>query len=252
MPNIEKTIKTQIWAHRGASAYAPENTLQAFELAVEMRADGIELDVHMTADGHLAVCHDGTTDRTSDGSGKISDMTLAELRRYSYVSGFGEKYGHVPLPTLDDVYKLIKPTGLVINTELKASGEGFLHLINECEEINGMRGRVIYSSFNHFTLTALQKINPEAFVAPLYSEGIVLPWQYAASFGARALHPHFSSVYALENYVPDSHAMGIRVHAWTADSEADIIRLLDLGVDAIITNRPDIALRLRDNTNPNK
>lgn len=237
--------KTQVWAHRGASAHAPENTLEAFGLAVEMRSDGIELDVHMTADRHLAVCHDGTADRTSDGSGKISEMTLAELRRFSYAAGFGDKYGHVTLPTLDDVYRLIKPTGLIINTELKAAGEEFLHLVNECEEKNDMGGRIIYSSFNHFNLTALQKINPDAFVAPLYSDGLVLPWQYAASFGARALHPHFSAVYALENYVAESHALGVRVHAWTADSEADIKRLLELGVDAIITNRPDIALRLR-------
>lgn len=210
-----------------------------------MHADGIELDVHLTADGCLAVCHDGTADRTSDGSGSIAVMTLTELRCFSFAAGFGEIYKNVMLPTLDDVYKLIEPTGLIVNTELKASGDEFLTLVHECEIKNGMQGRVIYSSFNHFTLTALQKIDPEAFVAPLYGDGIVLPWRYASSFGAKALHPHFASVYALEDYVKNSHDLGVRVHPWTVDDEANIRRLLNLGVDAIITNRPDVALRLR-------
>lgn len=236
---------TQIWAHRGASAYAPENTLEAFKLAIDMHADGIELDVHLTADCCLAVCHDGAADRTSDGSGSISGMTLAELRRFSFAAGFGEIYKNVMLPALDDVYKLIKPSELIVNTELKASGDEFLTLVHECEVKNGMQGRVIYSSFNHFTLTALQKIDPGAFVAPLYGDGIVLPWRYASSFGAKALHPHFASVYALEDYVKNSHDLGVRVHPWTVDDEANIRRLLNLGVDAIITNRPDVALRLR-------
>lgn len=239
-------MKTQIWAHRGASAYAPENTIEAFKLAADMGADGIELDVHMTADGCLAVCHDGTADRTSDGSGSLSEMTLTELRRFSFAAGFDEIYKNVLLPTLDDVYKLIKPTGLVVNTELKASGAAFLKLVHECEVQNGMEGRVIYSSFNHFSLTALQKIDPDAFVAPLYGDGLVLPWRYASSFGAKALHPHFASVYTLEDYVRNSHELGVRVHPWTVDDEANIRRLLALGVDAIITNRPDVALRLRD------
>jgi glycerophosphoryl diester phosphodiesterase len=240
-------MKTQIWAHRGASAYAPENTLEAFALAVEMKADGIELDVHMTADRCLAVCHDGNIDRTSDGSGRIAEMTLADMRRFSFAAGFRDKYENVIIPTLGDVYKLIRPTGLVINVELKASGDEFLRLVHECGIEYEMQGRIIYSSFNHFNLTAMQKLDPDAFVAPLYGDGIVLPWKYAESFGAKALHPHFASVYALEDYVKNSHALGIRVHPWTVDGEDDIRRLLGLGVDAIITNRPDVARRLRDN-----
>jgi glycerophosphoryl diester phosphodiesterase len=238
-------MKTQIWAHRGSSAYAPENTLEAFRLAADMHADGIELDVHLTADHCLAVCHDGEISRTSDGSGKIAEMTLAELRRFSFAAGFRETYKNVMLPTLDDVYKLIEPGTLTVNVELKAAGDEFLSLVHECEIRCGMCGRVIYSSFNHFNLTAMRKLDPDAFVAPLYGDGIVLPWKYAASFGAKALHPHFASVYAIEDYVKNSHDLGIRVHPWTVDDEDNIRRLLDLGVDAIITNRPDAALRLR-------
>ena len=240
-------MKTKIWAHRGASAYVPENTLEAFSMAADMHADGIELDVHLTADRQLAVSHDGSIERMSDGTGRIAEMTLAELRRFDYAAGFRGKYKDVMIPTLADVYKRMEPAGLTVNVELKASGDEFLALVHECEMTCGMHGRIVYSSFDHFNLTAMQKIDPDAFVAPLYGNGIVLPWKYAASFGAKALHPHFASVYALEDYVNHSHDLGIRVHPWTVDDEDNIRRLLGLGVDAIITNRPDVALRLREN-----
>ena len=115
---MEKTLNTRtlVWAHRGASAYAPENTLPAFQLAAEMNADGIELDVHLSADGKLIVCHDTWIDRTSNGSGEISKMTLEELRKYSFNNKM-EKYGFVPVPTLEEVYELLAPTGLTVNVD---------------------------------------------------------------------------------------------------------------------------------------
>ena len=125
-------MKAKIWAHRGSSAYAPENTLEAFALAAEMNADGIELDVHLTSDKKLAVCHDERIDRTSDGSGRIADLTLTEIQRFSFNAGFGETYKNVMLPTLEDVYKLIAPSALTVNVELKATGDEFLKLVHEC------------------------------------------------------------------------------------------------------------------------
>lgn len=238
---------TQIWAHRGASAYAPENTLESFKLAIEMQADGIELDAHLTADKQLAVSHDGNISRCSDGEGDIAEMTLTELRKYSYAASFGEVYKNVMLPTLGEVFDLMAPTGMVVNVELKASGDEFLNLVYECEKAHNMTGKVIYSSFNHFNLTRMLELDPDAFVAPLYGDGIVKPWMYAASFGAKALHPHFASVYNLPDYVKKSHELGIRVHPWTVDDEINIKKLLDMGVDAIITNRPDLARKIRDN-----
>ncbi|HWQ57629.1 MAG TPA: glycerophosphodiester phosphodiesterase family protein, partial [Clostridia bacterium] len=80
-------MKTKVWAHRGASAYAPENTIPAFKLAIEMGADGVELDVHMSADKKLMVCHDETVDRTSNGSGRIVDMTCQELKQLDFSNG---------------------------------------------------------------------------------------------------------------------------------------------------------------------
>jgi len=111
--------QTLVWAHRGASGYAPENTLEAFRKAIEMGADGVELDVQLTKDGELVVIHDETVDRTSDGSGWVKDFTYARISRFNYNRTHKEGYERAMIPTLEEVYELLKPTGLTINVELK-------------------------------------------------------------------------------------------------------------------------------------
>ena len=113
-------MPTAIWAHRGASAYAPENTLEAIELALRMGADGIELDVHRTRDGKLVVIHDETVDRTSNGSGYVKDMTCAELKKLDFSNGF-EKYRGARIPTLKEVYGMLRSTQALINVEIKCT-----------------------------------------------------------------------------------------------------------------------------------
>ena len=110
--------KTKVWAHRGASGYAPENTLDAFRKAVEMGADGIELDVQMTKDGELVVIHDETIDRVSNGKGWVKDYTYEELKKFNFNKTHLE-YTKEEIPTLEQVYLLIKPTNLTINVEIK-------------------------------------------------------------------------------------------------------------------------------------
>ena len=111
-------MKTKVWAHRGASAYAPENTLEAFLLAAEQGADGVELDVQLTKDGEMVVVHDEEIDRVSDGSGFVKDYTLAELKNLNFNKTHLE-YQNVKIPTLREVYEALKPTGMTINVELK-------------------------------------------------------------------------------------------------------------------------------------
>lgn len=237
-------MKTLIWAHRGASAYAPENTLEAFELAAKMGADGIELDIHRSKDGVIVVSHDGTIGRCAkDGSGEISQQTYAELSRYNYNNGMEDKYPHCSLPTLDDVYKLLKSTDLTINVEIKHGGIDFIRSINECTLAHGMADRVVYSSFDHKALCDMKSVNADTFCAPLHGTGIEEPWNYAKTLGSQAIHPIIWDVYSSPDYVKKAHEAGIRVHVWTVDDEENIKRLIDLGVDAIITNKPDIALK---------
>lgn len=233
-------LRTLIQAHRGASAYAPENTLPAFAMAAEMRADGVELDVHFTRDGYVVVCHDGNVARTSDGTGEIKDLTLAELRKMSFHGRFAEKYAGTRIPTLDEVYELLRPTGLMVNVEIKASGADFVREVYEVAARQRMLDNVIYSSFDYSTLRDMKAVDPNTFTAPLYGE-MAEPWFFAHSIGAGAIHPEQRDVLTHDGYVDHAHAMGIRVHPWTVDSEESLIALTRLGVDAVISNKPDFA-----------
>ncbi len=233
-----------IFAHRGASAYAPENTLEAFELAADMNAFGVELDIHLTKDGVIVVTHDDEISRVSNGTGVIKDMTFEELRSFDFAAKFNnEKYKNIKIPTLDEVYKLLGPRGLYVNVEIKGSAHpDIVKKALDCAEKNGMRERVIYSSFNHWLLTTTLEQDSEAFVAPLYGSELVKPADYAALFGAKAIHPHFWQIISHPDIVDRANELGVRVHPWTVDNPDHIKRLCELNVGAIITNRPDVAL----------
>lgn len=174
--------RTLVWGHRGASGYAPENTMTAFEKAVELGADGIELDVQLTKDGELVVIHDETIDRVSDGSGWVKDFTYAKLIKHNFNRTHTE-YEHAQIPILEEVYALIKPTDLTINVEIK-TGVVFYPEIEErvldLTERMGLMERVIFSSFNHYSIQKIKEINPQAKTGMLYEDGIVNPVSYAS------------------------------------------------------------------------
>ena len=238
--------KTLVWAHRGASAYRPENTLEAFALAVEMGADGVELDVHITKDGHVVVNHDERIDRTSNGQGYIADYTLEELRCFDFGYKFyGERKG-IKLPTLDEVYELLAPTGLEVNVELKTADPAVCAACDELAKKRGMEDKVIYSSFNHLQLARMKKVNPSARVAPLYGFDLLNPWNYAKDIGAAAVHPDKKLIDNQEGYIEKCHAFGIRVNPWTVNHEEQMKYLIEIGCDALITNNPDIAIKVRE------
>lgn len=235
----------QIWAHRGASGHAPENTLDAFALAAELKADGVELDVQFTKDRQLVVIHDERIDRTSDGTGFVSAMTLEELRKYDYNKTHPE-FPHCDIPTLEDVFKLLKPTGLSINIELKTGINfypGIESAVIELVERYGLEDRVIYSSFNHESIIRVKALRPEAECGFLYSNGIVDVVSYAAAYHVEALHP---AVYNMKypGFVEACKEKGIKIHTWTVNSENEIEQMRQYGVDAVITNFPERARKV--------
>ena len=194
------TPKTYVYAHRGASAYAPENTLDAFALAAEMNADGVELDVHFTKDGKVVVIHDEKIDRTSNGQGAVLDYTYDELLAFDFGCKFyGERKG-VKLPLLSDVYELLAPTGMVVNVEIKAVDPEICAACHEIAVAYGMEKKVIYSSFNHFHLAKMKEIDPDAFIAPLYGFNMLKPWDYCAMINADASHPRQNQISLLPEY----------------------------------------------------
>lgn len=250
---MEKSLngRTLVWAHRGC-AYAPENTLPSFAMAAEMKADGIELDVHLSKDGEIIVCHNDTVNDTSNGQGRIREMTLAEIRKFNFAFRYHstelvDKFGFVPAPTLEEVYELLAPTGMTVNVELKSGEDELLRRCAAVAREAGMKDKVYYSSFNHNTLMRLIDVDPEAATAPLYGGALLArSWDYAKLIGAKAIHPGHWFVTAEPTVVKMCHENGIRVNPWTVDGEDDMRRLTEMGVDALITDLPDVARRVVD------
>lgn len=239
--------KTEIFAHRGASEYAPENTIPAFELAHEQGADGIELDVHLTKDGEVVVTHDETIDRVSTGKGFIQDYPLKELRKFSFHNQMQEYAGHAEIPTLREVLKLVKPWGIKINIELKTGifwypgiEEKTLRIVRE----EGMEGNVIYSSFNHYSIRKIQELMPEAETAYLFGDVIMDVSGYVRCHGAAGMHPPLYQI-KMSGLLKEYIRSGLPVRVWTVDQEEDLEMLMRAGVAAVFTNRPDRAVKVR-------
>lgn len=239
-------MRTKIWAHRGFSSEAPENTLSAFKKAIDCGADGIELDVHLCKSGEVVVLHDERIDRTSSGKGLVGDFTLDELRKFDFSYKQNEFAGE-RIPTLAEVYALIAPSNLTINVELKAGALPEPEMIASLARLEaeyGMADRLIYSSFNHYSLLMLKEALPNAKLGLLYSCGFAYPWNYAHGIHADALHPMQQNL-MIPDYVTESHKLGVKVHPWTVDEPEAMEKLIRLGCDAIITNKPALAMEVR-------
>ncbi len=238
-------MSTLIYAHRGASGDAPENTLEAFELAVRAGADGVELDVHLCRTGELVVAHDETVDRVSDGTGFIRDLSLSELKHLRFNRTHPE-YANARLPLLSEVFQLLRPTGLNINIELKNSLIDYPDLerkVLESAEREFGLDRILFSSFNHLSMLRMKQLNPSVRCGLLYEAVLVRPWEYARSLGLDAIHPHYSEVLLSGGECAAAHESGISVNTWTVNAPEAIEAVLREGADILITNYPVQALK---------
>jgi len=223
--------------------------MAAFQKAVQMGADGIELDVHRSRDGKLVVCHDETIDRTTTGKGTIKDQDYNELSSIDAGKWFGSEYSGERMPLLEEVLVLLKPTTLLLNIELKTDyyfypgiEEQTLSLVHRY----GMEEQVIFSSFNHYTVVELKKRAPQVKGGILYSCHLVKPHIYAKGLLVDALHPPMHL--ATPEIIQDAHTAGLSVHAWFSREqfEEKLARIyLNSGVDMLITNYPQEYLKLR-------
>jgi glycerophosphoryl diester phosphodiesterase len=237
--------KTSVWAHRGASGYAPENTLEAFQKAIDMKADGIELDVQMTKDGQLVILHDETVNRVSDASGWVKDYTYEDIKKLNVNKKFPE-FGRVRIPTLQEVYLLMKDTELMINVELKNGIVFYDNLEEKVMELTrklGLEERIIYSSFNHYSVMRLKKLDPCVKTGFLYEDGYLDMPEYAAKHGVKALHPAFYNL-QYPDFIKDCKAGGILVRTWTVNEPEDMKMLCNHELDAMITNYPDLGRKV--------
>ncbi|EMT38159.1 glycerophosphoryl diester phosphodiesterase [Thermoanaerobacter thermohydrosulfuricus] len=238
-------MKPLVIAHRGDSRNAPENTLASFKRALEMGADGIELDVQLTKDGQLVVIHDERVDRTTDGIGFVKDFTLKELKRLDAGIKFDKKFAGERIPTLYEVFELIGHKNFIINIEIKSGVvlyPGIEEKLIKAIEDYDFEDRVVISSFNHYSLRDVKRMAPEFKIGLLYQCGLVEPWHMAIRMKAYSLHPFYFNI--IPELVKGCKKNNIKLFPWTVDRKEDMEMMIKAGVDAIITDDPQTLINL--------
>ncbi|AVK82533.1 hypothetical protein C3943_02700 [Lysinibacillus sp. B2A1] len=229
-----------IFAHRGVSAHYPENTVAAFCAAARLPIGGIELDVHVTADGELVVIHDETIDRTSNGSGYVKDYTLQQLRAFDFGSWFSAEFEGESIPTLGEILELFAGTNHRINIELKTDVvpyDGIEALVMKEVAAHQMTERVIISSFNHESIQIVSQMAPYIETAALFAEILIDFNGYAVQIPANAIHVSLPA--AFRKSVGRALQEGAIVRVYTVNDVKHAEHLQGLGVRAIFTDDPE-------------
>jgi glycerophosphoryl diester phosphodiesterase len=239
-----KNPEPVIFAHRGASAHAPENTLAAFQLAVQHGAGAIELDAKLSSDGEVVVIHDSSVNRTTGGAGKVSEKTLAELKAYDAGSWYSPEFAGEPIPTLAEVFEQVGQQ-LLINVELTnyaAPNDDLVQQVINLVRKYHLEESVIFSSFHPINLLKAKRLLPEVPVAILALAGGA--GALSRSFIGRwispvLVHPYFTDVNA--GWIQRQHALGRKVNVWTVNDPEVMRTLVQWKVDGIITDDPRLA-----------
>jgi len=264
-----------VYGHRGARSYAPMNTLASFELAIRQGADGIELDVQLSADGKLVVIHDFSVDGTTDGSGAVRNLSFAALRELNAAARFkaaavpldGKAPGPFPvlsIPTLDEVFVLVRDAAdpdFIVNVEIKApfcradgsedptALDGVEAAVAACVARHAMGRQVIVSSFNPPTLGRMRAVAPELPLGFLEADDVpVATAPLMAAIPHQAWHPCASLVTA--ESAGARRRQGTGVNVWTVNEAAEALRLIDCGATGIITDVPDRILKAVNRGHP--
>ncbi len=237
---------TNIIAHRGFSALYPENSLLAFQKAVELGVDGIELDVHLSRDGQVVVAHDEKLDRVAGRRDRIQDLSAAELMQVEIRGGSLDERGQT-VPTLEQYFRMVRDKNVFTNIELKNSlvaYKGLEREVLELVDVYGLRERVLFSSFNHHALSKVLKLAPWIQCACLTAGRMERGGEYAKSRGFSFINPHYVGLD--DETIAEIHGAGVGVQAWTVDEPAAVQYLCRKNVFGVITNRPDIAMKARE------
>jgi glycerophosphoryl diester phosphodiesterase len=231
-----------IFGHRGASAYAPMNTIPAFELAVKQGADAVELDVHLTKDGAVVVFHDFTVEETSNGEGEVAAMTLEEIKSLDAGSWFSPEFCGTEIPTLDEVFEAVGKK-VFVNVEIKtesAKRDGTEEAVADCIKRHDMQNRVIISAFNAKVLKHFRPLMPDV---PL---GYLLSLEEMAGSTQVVVNPHNYDAYHISyDMLSDSQLSWAKEHGhlvniWTVNDPARARQLALKGVHGIISDKPDV------------
>jgi glycerophosphoryl diester phosphodiesterase len=253
MPDINKSSdyvdlnRPTIFAHRGSSVYAPENTLAAFKLAIEQHADGIELDVKLCADGHVVVMHDDTVDRTTNGTGRVKSLTLSELMKLDAGTKFSPSYQSEKIPTLEEVFETLGRK-IFINVELTNYSSPIDNLPDKVISLvkkYGLDKNVMLSSFNMIGLIRARNLHPKIPLGLLtfagYADGTLR--SRLVRFGPLlALHPAYND--ATLNLIKSAHQAKCRIQPYIVNQPDVMQQLFSAGVDGIFTDDPLLAQKV--------
>jgi glycerophosphoryl diester phosphodiesterase len=251
--------RPQVFAHRGGCALGPENTIAAFDLGVAAGADGLELDVHLSADGIAVVCHDATLDRTTSGSGLVRARTAAELAAVDAGCRFTDDRGSYPfrergvgVPALRDVLRRFPEIPIIVEMKVDSAAMG-LAVVDDVRAA-GAVDRVCAAGYGQHSIDAVRSALPQIATSASHPEARLAVYRSIAGWPVR--RPPYATYQVPERaglmrvvsrrFIRHAHQAGMRVQVWTVDEQADMERLLDWGVDGLISNRPDLAVRVRD------
>ncbi len=241
-------MTTKILGHRGANRRAPQNTVPAFRAAVEHGADGVEFDVQMSADGVLVICHNFTVDATSNGTGRIDELTFEELRALDFGSWFSAEFAGTQIPTLEEVLDCVKDME-VLNVEIKPARKNRQEVVRKTVETVrafGLTEKTIFSSFDFNIIRDLKALDPGLVCGLLYDpvpeelfDKRLLRGQYltvASEYRADALHPHYLLTNFPRSYVRKCHEAGLMVNVWGISKESELEKYKEKDLDIIITD----------------
>ena len=253
-----------VFAHRGGGGLFPENTLGAFEYSAKMGVDVLELDVHATADGALVVLHDGSVNRTTDGSGRISEMTLEAVKKldagYKFSTDGGQTFPFrgkgITVPTLQEIFDALP--NMTFNVEPKQAEPSITKPLCELIRERKMTDKIIVGSFRQTAIDEFRRECTEVATSATPSEVSKFLAMYKTGIG-ESYSPPMQALQIPQNlgslqivskdFIETAHKLNLKVHVWTINDTADMSRLIEMGVDGIMTDYPDRMLNLL-NKNP--
>ncbi len=259
VPFFDRGSRPRVFAHRGGRALGPENTIAAFERGLATGADGLELDVHLSSDGVVVVCHDPTLDRTTDATGAVNRRTAAELSRVDAGCRWVDAGGHYPfrrcgvgIPTLRDVLSRFKDVPVIIEMKVDhpEMGKAVAADVRSASAVD----RVCAASDGSLAVRGAREALPAMATSAtrwdvrmaLYRSWARWPVRHTAYGGYQVPETAGMIRVVSPTFIRHAHEADLEVEVWTVDDEADMKRLLTWGVDALISNRPDLAVSVRD------
>lgn len=247
-----------VFAHRGGGALGPENTLAAFDLGIQAGADGLEMDVHLSADGVPVVHHDSVLDRTTSESGPLAGRRAAELARidagcrFAGRGGFPFRNQGVGIPSLSEVLRRYPDVRIIVEMKVNSSGMG--EAVAREVRLAAAAERVCVAGYGARSAAAARAALPEMACSACHAEIRLALYRTWAGWPVR--RPRYGGYQVPEltgririvssRFIRYAHREGLKVQVWTVDEEPDMRRLLEWGVDGLISNRPDVAVRIRD------